>query len=173
MSGWGSENGRHPNMRDGWSETPFSQALSSPVRNGVYKKKEFHGYGVKIVNMGELFANPRLGAIPMRRVHLSESEQGRFGVHLCRIQGDLLFNWTDAHSSRREQAGTFLVWWTSSTDREPTTFQSSIIRARPDPAKSDSLFLWCNETTISIPSPTWSAVALFRTQSCAKLRWQA
>ena len=119
-------------MRDGWSETPFSQALSSPVRNGVYKKKEFHGYGVKIVNMGELFANPRLGAIPMRRVHLSESEQGRFGVQ----KGDLLFA---RRSLVAEGAGKCCV--VLETD-EPTTFESSIIRARPDPAKSDSLFLY-------------------------------
>ena len=59
-------------------ETPFSQLLAEPVRNGVYKKKEFHGRGVKIVNMGELFANPRLRDVDMRRVELSESERQRF-----------------------------------------------------------------------------------------------
>ena len=119
-------------MKDGWQETPFSQVLSGQVRNGVYKKKEFHGYGVKIVNMGELFANPRLGAIPMRRVHLSESEQGRFGVQ----KGDLLFA---RRSLVAEGAGKCCV--VLETD-ETTTFESSIIRARPDPANSDSLFLY-------------------------------
>ena len=41
-----------------WREIPFAQLLAEPVRNGIYKRKEFHGRGVKIVNMGELFAYP-------------------------------------------------------------------------------------------------------------------
>ena len=119
-------------MRDEWAEAPFSQTLSGPVRNGVYKKKEFHGYGVKMVNMGELFANPRLSAIPMKRVYLTESEQDRFGV----VKGDLLFA---RRSLVAEGAGKCCV--VLETD-EPTTFESSIIRARPDPTKADPLFLY-------------------------------
>lgn len=119
-------------MRGGWTEAPFSQALSGPVKNGVYKRKEFHGHGVKMVNMGELFANPRLSSIPMRRVNLSESEQERFGVQ----KGDLLFA---RRSLVAEGAGKCCV--VLETD-EPTTFESSIIRARPDPTKADSLFLY-------------------------------
>ena len=119
-------------MKDGWSETPFSSVLSSPVRNGIYKKKEFHGSGVKIVNMGELFANPRLGAIPMRRVNLSKSEQRRFSVQA----GDLIFA---RRSLVAEGAGRCCV--ILETD-ELTAFESSIIRARPDPTISDSLFLY-------------------------------
>ena len=103
-----------------------------PVKNGVYKRKEFHGLGVKMVNMGELFANPRLSSIPMRRVNLSESEQERFGVQ----KGDLLFA---RRSLVAEGAGKCCV--VLETD-EPTTFESSIIRARPDPTKADSLFLY-------------------------------
>ena len=34
-------------MNDESRDTPFEKLLSSPVRNGIYKKKEFHGYGVK------------------------------------------------------------------------------------------------------------------------------
>ena len=119
-------------MKDGWSETPFSSVLSSPVRNGIYKTKEFHGSGVKIVNMGELFANPRLGAIPMRRVNLSKSEQRRFSVQA----GDLIFA---RRSLVAEGAGRCCV--ILETD-ELTAFESSIIRARPDPTISDSLFLY-------------------------------
>ena len=119
-------------MKDGWSETSFSSVLSSPVRNGIYKKKEFHGSGVKIVNMGELFANPRLGAIPMRRVNLSKSEQRRFSVQA----GDLIFA---RRSLVAEGAGRCCV--ILETD-ELTAFESSIIRARPDPTISDSLFLY-------------------------------
>ena len=68
-------------------ESQFAQLLIEPLRNGIYKKKEFHGRGVKVVNMGELFANPRLRDVYMRRVELSESERHRLSVQ----SGDLLF----------------------------------------------------------------------------------
>ena len=113
-------------------ESQFAQLLIEPLRNGIYKKKEFHGRGVKIVNMGELFANPRLREVHMRRVDLSESEQHRFGVQT----GDLLFA---RRSLVAESAGKCCVVLEVN---EPTAFESSIIRARPDTTKSDSLFLY-------------------------------
>jgi len=113
-------------------ETKFSALLIQPVRNGIYKRKEFHGHGVKMINMGELFANPRLRAIPMKRVSLSESEKARF----CVKEGDLLFA---RRSLVAEGAGKCCVVLEVS---EPTAFESSIIRARPDPEKADSLFLY-------------------------------
>ena len=113
-------------------ESPFAHLLIGPVRNGIYKKKEFHGRGAKIVNMGELFANPRLRAVDMRRVELSESEQHRFSIQA----GDLLFA---RRSLVAEGAGKCCVVLETN---EPTAFESSIIRARPDPTKADSLFLY-------------------------------
>ena len=41
-------------MAGEWPEARFEQLLTEPVRNGIYKKKGFHGRGAKIVNMGEL-----------------------------------------------------------------------------------------------------------------------
>ena len=113
-------------------EVQFEQLLAEPVRNGIYKKKEFHGRGVKVVNMGELFANPRLRDVHMRRVELSESERHRLSVQ----SGDLLFA---RRSLVAEGAGKCSVVLEIN---EPTTFESSIIRARPDPTKADSLFLY-------------------------------
>ena len=63
---------------------------------------------------------------------LSESEKGRFCIH----PGDLLFA---RRSLVAEGAGKCTVVLEVS---EPTTFESSIIRARPDTTKSDSLFLY-------------------------------
>ena len=71
-----------------WKVIPFQWALAEPVRNGIYKTKEFHGRGEKIVNMGELFAYPRLRAVPMKRVELSVSEHKRFLLEA----GDLLLH---------------------------------------------------------------------------------
>ena len=115
-----------------WAEVTFACLLSEPVRNGVYKPKDFHGRGVKMVNMGELFANPRLTDVPMRRVELTESEKRRFSVR----KGDLLFA---RRSLVAEGAGKCCV---ALEVPESTAFESSIIRARPDPTKSDPLFLY-------------------------------
>ena len=117
---------------DGWQEIPFAQLLAEPLRNGIYKKKEFHGRGVKIINMGELFAHPRLRAVPMKRVELSESEVDRFLI----TAGDLLFA---RRSLVAEGAGKCCVVLNVV---EPTTFESSIIRARPDNTKADYLYLY-------------------------------
>ena len=115
-----------------WREVSFERLLAEPVRNGIYKKKKFHGRGDKIVNMGELFAHPRLRDVHMRRVELSESEQHRFSVQ----PGDLLFA---RRSLVAEGAGKCSVVLEIN---EPTAFESSIIRARPDTRKADSLFLY-------------------------------
>ena len=119
-------------MADERQVIPLERLLVEPIRNGIYKRKEFHGRGVKIVNMGELFANPRLRAVPMKRIELTEREKHRAGV----LKGDLLFA---RRSLVAEGAGKCSV--VLETD-EATTFESSIIRARPDPTKADSLFLY-------------------------------
>jgi type I restriction enzyme, S subunit len=115
-----------------WRAFPFGQVLAEPVRNGVYKPKAFHGRSAKIVNMGELFANPRLSAVPMKRVELSGSESVRFTLS----KGDLLFA---RRSLVAEGAGKCSI--VLDID-ELTTFESSIIRARPDSTKAEPLFLY-------------------------------
>lgn len=119
-------------MAGKWQSMQFGQLLAEPVRNGIYKQKEFHGHGTKIVNMGELFAHPRLRAVLMKRVELSVSEKERFTL----ARGDLIFA---RRSLVAEGAGKCSV--VLDID-EPTTFESSIIRARPDGSKSNPLFLY-------------------------------
>src|SRR6476659_6452602 len=119
-------------MAGEWQTIPFERLLAEPVRNGIYKPKAFHGRGAKIVNMGELFAHPRLGAIPMKRVELSASETERFVLS----KGDLLFA---RRSLVAEGAGKCSV--VLDVD-ETTTFESSIIRARPDATKVEPLYLY-------------------------------
>ncbi|NUQ94338.1 MAG: restriction endonuclease subunit S [Gemmatimonadaceae bacterium] len=119
-------------MASEWPNKVFESLLAGPLRNGIYKSKEFHGRGAKIVNMGELFANSRLRAIPMKRVELTESERERFLV----APSDLLFA---RRSLVAEGAGKCSIVLTVD---EPTTFESSIIRARPDARKADPLYLY-------------------------------
>ena len=110
----------------------FRELLRGPVRNGVYKEKEFHGRGCKIVNMGELFANPRIGSIPMKRVALSDKELAKSSLE----RGDLLFARRSLVASGAGRCSVVL-----DVD-EPTTFESSIIRARPDGALASSEYLY-------------------------------
>ncbi|HSA32132.1 MAG TPA: restriction endonuclease subunit S [bacterium] len=117
---------------DEWQTVPFAQLLAEPVRNGIYKPKAFHGRGSNIVNMGELFAYPRLRAVSMKKVELSESEKERFTLS----KGDLLFA---RRSLVAEGAGKCSI--VLDIDG-PTTFESSIIRARPDCTKAEPLFLY-------------------------------
>lgn len=115
-----------------WSEVEFGDLLQNGTRNGVYKSKEFHGVGVKIVNMGEVFAHPRLWDVPMKRVELADNELQKSSLQ----PGDLLFA---RRSLVAEGAGKCSIVMEIS---EPTTFESSIIRARPDYSKANSLFLY-------------------------------
>ena len=115
-----------------WSLLPFERLLREPVRNGIYKQKQFHGRGCKIVNMGELFGHPRLRAVSMKRVELNASERQRFLL----AEGDLIFA---RRSLTAEGAGKCSIVLELDDD---TTFESSIIRARPNPSKASSLFLY-------------------------------
>ena len=99
----------------------FQELLSEPLRNGIYKKKEFHGSGSKIVNMGELFAYPRLKSnIQMKRVELNANEKAKATLQ----DGDLIFA---RRSLTAEGAGKCSIVLSVN---EETTFESSIIRAR-------------------------------------------
>ena len=129
---WYVRSTRASSDAENWPLHRFKELLEGSVRNGIYKRKEHRGHGVKIVNMGELFAHPRLRAVPMKRVALSKSEMERFSV----VEGDLLFA---RRSLVAEGAGKCCV--VLRVD-EPTTFESSIIRARPNPTRSDSLYLY-------------------------------
>ena len=115
-----------------WRVFRFREVLATGVRNGLYKPVEYHGRGAKIVNMGELFAHPRLRAVPMRRIDVDDTELDRFGLN----ELDLLFA---RRSLVAEGAGKCSIVLEVN---EPTVFESSIIRARPNADEADSLFLY-------------------------------
>lgn len=119
-------------MQSEWREYIFKELLIEPVRNGIYKKKEYHGRGAKIVNMGELFGNPRLFDVDMKRVEIIDSEKKKVLLE----KGDLIFA---RRSLTAEGAGKCCV---IKEINEPTTFESSIIRARPNSKLADSDFLF-------------------------------
>jgi type I restriction enzyme S subunit len=116
-----------------WRLLQFGSLLANGTRNGIYKPKQFHGAGVKIINMGELFAYPRIrSTVQMRRLHLNGDEAARFNVQ----EGDLLFA---RRSLVAEGAGKCSLALEVS---EPLTFESSIIRARPNPQVAVGPYLY-------------------------------
>ena len=120
-------------MSSEYESIRFGDLLTSEgTRNGIYKSKEFHGRGAKIVNMGELFAYPRLFNIEMKRIDIDGVEEERFSL----TAGDLLFA---RRSLVAEGAGKCSIV----KEVEGTTvFESSIIRARVDEGKASSEYLY-------------------------------
>jgi type I restriction enzyme, S subunit len=114
------------------SQVQFKDLLAEPVRNGVYKPREFHGLGVRLVNMKELFAFDTLSDQPDSRIELTPKELAKAGLR----DGDLLF-------ARRSFVLAGAGKCSLVVDPpEALTFESSMIRARPNPERADSRFLF-------------------------------
>ena len=114
----------------GWACVHFGKLFDGNPRNGVYKKKDFHGRGVKVVNMGELFAYDFISAQEMKRVELSASELQKYRL----LDGDLIFA---RRSLVLEGSGKCSI---VVSPLEDTTFESSIIRIRLEKKKVLPIF---------------------------------
>ena len=105
-----------------WNSYILNDILITPLRNGVNKPSKVRGMGYKMVNMGELFANPIIRRIDMERVPLSSGELAN-----CLLQeGDLLFARQSLTVDGAGKCSLFLG------DDELTTFEGHLIRARPN-----------------------------------------
>ena len=109
---------------------PFGDLFAAPPRNGLTRPKSVRGRGTKMVNMGELFAHPRLRDADMDRVPLSDSEAERFLLR----PGDLLFA---RQSLVLEGAGKCSIFV---GDDEPVTFESHVTRVRLSPREAEPQF---------------------------------
>lgn len=125
----------YPSIRElpeEWTIKQFQELLIEPVRNGIYKKKEFHGRGQKIINMGELFDYNFISNQEMKRVELTQKELEKNLVK----DGDLLFA---RRSLVLEGSGKCSIVVNPSED---TTFESSIIRARLNKDEAEPKFYY-------------------------------
>ena len=113
-----------------WQQIRFGDLYMIPSRNGLMRPSRVRGQGVKMVNMGELFANQLIGDIPMERVPMNERELENSSL----AESDLLFA---RQSLVLEGAGQ--CSYVASLP-EPTTFESHLIRVRLDQAKAIPLF---------------------------------
>ena len=115
-----------------WPTVRFEELYAEPSRNGVYKPKQFHGSGVRIVNMGEMFAYDIIADQEMKRLAMTDTEMARFGL----ADGDLLFG---RRSLVEAGAGKCSLVEDLS---ELTTFESSIIRVRVDEDRLRPRFIY-------------------------------
>ncbi len=114
-----------------WDIKVLLDVLLEKPRNGLYKPRNFHGKGTKMVNMGELFAYDKIGDSDMELVELTDSEKERFLLK----NGDLVFARRSLIASGAGKCSLIV----GSIER---SFESSIIRARPNPSKANSEFLY-------------------------------
>lgn len=115
-----------------WVETTFEKLYSVGSRNGIYKPSKYHGRGTKIVNMGELFGYDFICNQPMKLVELTPKETGTSSLS----DGDLLFGRRSLIEAGAGKCS--LVVGLS----EATTFESSIIRVRPDKKQVNPRYLY-------------------------------
>lgn len=103
-----------------WEKIPFARLYSIPSKNGLTRPSRVRGTGYKMVNMGELFGNDKIGSISMELVPMNAKELKNMRLE----KGDLLFA---RQSLVLSGAGKCSI---VSEVTEPTTFESHIIRIR-------------------------------------------
>jgi len=119
-------------MTSEWGEVAVEKLLAVPLRNGLNRPTAVRGEGTKMLNMGELFAHPRIRNVPMERVPLSETEAQAYLLE----PGDLLFARQSLVLSGAGKCSVFLG------ASEPVTYEGHIIRARLNKDVGDPLFYY-------------------------------
>lgn len=109
-----------------WQVKTLKVLSVSSRLNGLYKPKEYYGQGVRMVHMTEAFAYDRICDQNMPSVRLSKDELTKYRLR----RGDLIF----ARRSLKPE-GTGDVSLIECSDDSKMTFESSIIRVRPDREK--------------------------------------
>ena len=110
----------------------FEELFETPLRNGLFRPSSTRGFGIKMVNMKEIFGNNRIGLISMEKVPMNDEEKEKFLLK----KGDLLF----ARQSLVYEGTGKCVIVTNSI--EELTFESHIIRVRLNPCLSDPRFYY-------------------------------
>ncbi|MBS3087280.1 restriction endonuclease subunit S [Candidatus Pacearchaeota archaeon] len=117
--------------KNDFENVEFQEICSEKPRNGLYKSKEYHGRGTHMINMGEMFAYGFMYNPSMAKIELNDKEKENFLVK----ENDLLFA---RRSLVIEGAGKCCLV----KGDDERTFESSIIRVRPDKKKINSEYLY-------------------------------
>lgn len=115
-----------------WKNVKVEDILLVPSRNGLTKPSAIRGKGVKMIAMGELFAHPIIRDIETDRVPVTEKELQSSNIEV----DDLLFA---RQSLSLEGAGKCSI---IKEVKEPTVFESHLIRLRINKKLADSWFVY-------------------------------
>ena len=107
----------------------FGELFSLPQKNGLTRPKKVRGSGTPMVNMGELFAYPRIHNLAMDLVPVSDGES-----HFLLEPEDLLFARQSLVLSGAGQCSIFVG------NDAPTVFESHLIRCRLNRSVSNPYF---------------------------------
>ncbi len=110
----------------------FQELYLEPTRNGLTRPSKVRGKGIKMINMGEMFAHSRINNPPMELVQVNEKEFQNFSIQ----SGDLIFA---RQSLIAEGAGKCSIVINAP---EPTVFESHLIRLRLNKSKADSTYYY-------------------------------
>jgi type I restriction enzyme S subunit len=109
----------------------FGSLFSLPQKNGLTRPKKVRGSGLPMVNMGELFAHSRIHNISMDLVPIGDNE-----AHFLLQPEDLLFARQSLVFAGAGQCSIFVG------NKQPTVFESHIIRCRLNKAISNPYFYY-------------------------------
>ncbi len=110
---------------------PFENIFAIPLRNGLTRPKAVRGKGVKMINMGELFAHSRINNVETDRVPFSANENS-----FLLKSGDLLFARQSLVLAGAGKCSIFVG------DNEEVTYEGHIIRARINSKIADPFFYY-------------------------------
>jgi type I restriction enzyme, S subunit len=115
-----------------WNVKKFENILKIPLRNGLNKPSNIRGFGYKMVNMNEIFANDIIKDIPMDLVPLTENEKQTSFLK----KYDILFARQSLVFDGAGKCSIFLG------EDKNVCFESHIIRARIDENISNPVFYY-------------------------------
>jgi type I restriction enzyme S subunit len=114
-----------------WRWVTLGELAIVGPNNGVFKRRQDFGRGVRLVNVADLYKSLKLNISNLERVQVTDSELKKYEV----LKGDLFFC---RSSLKREGIG----WCCYAGEiTEPTVYECHVMRIRPNPEIADSKFI--------------------------------
>jgi len=119
-------------VKNGKIKAPkLEELITTPVCNGVFKKREEFGSGTLLINVTDVYKSFRVRPDTLDRVDLHSKEKESFSA----LPGDVIFN---RSSLVKEGVGhTCLV----PENKEEMVFECHLMRTRPNPKTLNSAYL--------------------------------
>ncbi len=116
-----------------WEVASLSSVSGERMQNGLFFKPSLKGSGVKLINVGDLYASVPIDSDALELFDATDKERERFKVE----DGDLLFTRSSVVPSGIAHCNIY-----RSPKPESVVFDSHVIRLRPDIEKVASSFLF-------------------------------